>query len=167
MRSRLIRDVVSVTIGLVAAILTARAIAFAGLFAIAHGLQITPTVTVARAANLLFVPLAAGLVVGAFKPRRPVVLAVLLVVVSLAGTYLALGPDGLPHGEKILAYLAQTGIVAIAAVWMSHRHSSPGGRWGSPREAVGLTIAEADERSDEAHFARYDPTRLQMSPGVR
>jgi hypothetical protein len=126
-------------------------------------MQITPTVTVVQVANLVLVPLAAGLAVGAFRPRRPVVLAVMLVAVSLLGTYRSLGAAGLPHGWKIVAYLAHTVIVAIAAIWMSHWRSSRGGRWGSRREAAGLTNTEADKRSEEARFAPYDQNRLQLS----
>jgi len=112
----LLRDVVSIAAGLLAAALCATAIGFIGMSAIAGGLQTMPTLTIARVGNFLLVPLAAGLVVGLFRPRRPVVLAVLLVVASLIGTYRSLGPAGLPHGWKIVAYLAQTVIVATAAV---------------------------------------------------
>ena len=160
---RVIRDAGGITAGLLTAVLCANVIGFTGLFAIAHGMQSTPTVTIARVANSVLVPLAAGLVLGAFKPRRPVVLAVLLVVVGLLGTYRSLGTAGLPHGWKIVAYLAQTVIVAMAASWSSRRRTSTGGRWGSPREARGPTNAVADERSEEARFARHDPTRLQLS----
>src|SRR5438046_2786592 len=101
---RLIRDVASIAAGLLAAVLCASAIGFAGMFAIARGMQTTPTVTIARVSNFILVPITAGLVIGALRPRRPLVLAVLLVVASLIGTYRSLGPAGMPHGWKILGY---------------------------------------------------------------
>jgi hypothetical protein len=150
---KLIRDAASIATGLVAAVFCARAIGFAALFAIAHGLEVASTVIVARAANLILVPIAAGAVMGAFRPRRPAVLAVLLVAVSLALTYRSLGPAGLPHGWKIVAYFAQTAIVALAATWTSHRNASSGGPSGITRHAADFTNAEADERSDEMEIA--------------
>jgi hypothetical protein len=160
---RLIRDAASIAAGLLAAVLCAIGIRVIGMVAIASGFQAMPTIVVARVGNLILVPVAAGLVIGAFRARRPVVLAVLLVVVSLIATYRSLGPAGLPHGWKIVVYLVQTVIVASAAIWMRHRRTSMGGPWGSAHGAGGLSNVEADKRSDEARFARHDPTRLQLS----
>jgi hypothetical protein len=164
---KLLRDITGVAAALVAAVLCAQLIAFVAMFAISHGVEIGSAAVVARVVNFVLVPLAAGTVIGAFRTRRPLVLAVLVVAVSLAGTYRALGPTGLPHGWKIAAYLVQTAIIALAAVGISNHRASTGGPQGDVREAVGLTNAEADKRSEEARFARHDATRLQLSWGVR
>ena len=160
---RLARDAASIATGLLTSVVMAILVGRVGLFAMALGTDIVPTVAIARVANVLLVPLAGGLVVGAFRPRRPVVLAVLLVVLSLLGTYRSLGPAGMPHGWKIVAYLVQTVIVAIAAIWSSRGRSSTDERSGRRRKAGDLTNAEADNRSEGARFARHDPIRLQLS----
>jgi hypothetical protein len=64
------------------------------------------------------VPATAGAVLGVLA-AHPVALAIPLVALSLALTYLSLGPAGMPRGWKILEYVVQTALVAGAAALVS------------------------------------------------
>jgi hypothetical protein len=151
--SRLVRDTASIATGLASAAFCTYAIGLVAVFAIVRGMDSASTVMTARVASFLLVPMSSGVALGAFRPRRPVLLAVVLVAVSLVGTYRSLGASGLPHGWKIVGYFAQTAVVAIAARWASGR-GSRGGSWGRIRRAVGLRSDEPDERATEVRCPR-------------
>ena len=121
MRRLILRDLGALVAALLVSITVNFILARVGLALLGGSIHAVGPAAACVVMMFLVVPAAAGVVLGVLA-AHPVSLAFLLVALSLGGTYLLLGPDGLPGGWKIVEYLIQAILIAGAAALVSaHR----------------------------------------------